>query len=140
MSERVTIDHVTQDPRTDEFVLYLVDDGPWPDVESEWKARLKAIQDRVLAAADVAIDGHLAARYPDSMGKAVRIQIDSPAGSPGRLEELVSALKRFLREDESYASATAASKFIRGLRLVTGKELGRFREAGAGAPADKEGR
>src|SRR5262245_19851706 len=127
MSKRVTINHITHDPRTDEFVLYLVEDGPWPSAESGWETRLKAIQDRVLDAADVAINGYLAAKYPDAVGNGVRIQVDSPFGSPQQLDELVCALKCFLVEDESYATAIANSKSIRGLRLVTGKEIGRFR-------------
>ena len=129
MSEKVTIDLVTHDPHSDEFVLYLVEDGPWPTRESEWKECLKGIQDRILAAADAAIDGHLAQKYPDSVGKSIRIQVDSPNGCPDRVDNLVAAVKTFLNHDPSYISTIGASPHIRGLRVVTAKEMGRFDES-----------
>ena len=126
MPVSVKIDLVTHDPASDEFVLYLVEDVPWPESEEEWQLRLKAIQDRVLAAADVAIDGHLAGKYPDSIGKSVRIQVDSPLHYQERVTELISDVDRFLVEDPSYAKAVRSSRHIRGIRVVTGTEMGRF--------------
>jgi hypothetical protein len=127
VSESLTADLVTYDQGNDEYVLYLVEDGPWPHDEAEWRARLSGIQGRILSAADVAIDGHLAEKYPDSRGRKVRIQVDSPAGSPNQLEDLVGAVERFLREDPAYSEAIKNSGQIQGLRVVTGKQLGRFK-------------
>jgi hypothetical protein len=127
MPPGVTIDLVTHDPATDEYVLYLVEDGPWPVREAEWKPHLKAIQDRILSAIDIAIDGQLANRYPDSVRKGIRVQIDSPHGCPEPLEKLIAAIKGFLRTDPSYLEAITGSSFFRGLRVITGKQLGRFR-------------
>ena len=126
MTTDVTLSHVTYDEKYVEWVLYLVEDGPWPIKEQEWRRCLLRIQQNVLAAVDVAVDGHLAARYPESERRGVRIQVDSPSGSPKRLEELVEAIRRHLGSDREYARAIRESAFIRGLRLVTGKELGRF--------------
>lgn len=126
MSRRVSIDLVTYDERNDEFVLYLVEDGPWPAVDTEWAPRLLEIQDRVLSAADAAIDGHLAQRFPITSRAAVRIQVDSPSGCPKELEDLILAIGRFLDEDPSYAAGIRASLHIRAMRVVTGKQMGRF--------------
>jgi len=127
MTASVTIDLITYDGANDEFVLYLVEDGPWPTEQAARKVLLKAIQDRVLSAADAAIDGAVSGEYPDAMNKAVRIQIDSPSGSPEDLDRLVSAIREFISTDPTYVGAIAGSPHIRGLRVVTGKELGRFR-------------
>jgi hypothetical protein len=126
MTSTVTIDTITHDPANDELVLYLVEDGPWPASEEDWRACIRSIQDRILSAVEIAVDGGLTTRYPDSVGKGVRIQIDSPAGCPAPLEELVEAVARFLREDPSYAAAIEKSLHIRSLRVVTGTEMGRF--------------
>jgi hypothetical protein len=126
---RVTIDTCTYDPSNEEFVLYLVEDEPWPDDDPGWRSRLTSIQDRILSAVDVAVDGHLSAQYPESRGHKVRIQIDSPSGCPDHLEGLVAEVGRFLREDRSYADAIAGSPQVLGLRVVTGKQMGRFRSS-----------
>lgn len=126
MPHEIKVDLITEDPLSDEFVLYLVEDGPWPTREVDWKSRLSSIQNRILSAADVAIDGLLAFKYPDAAGKAVRIQVDSPSGTPVQVENLICALERFLREDASYAAAIKESAHIRNLRVVSGKQMGRF--------------
>jgi hypothetical protein len=126
MADRVTADLVTYDQANDEYVLYLVEDGPWPQDEAGWRSRLAGIQERVLSAADVAIDGHLVEKYPDASGRKVRIQVDSPNGCPSQLESLVAAISRFLLEDASYSAAIPASPQLQGLRVVTGKQMGRF--------------
>jgi len=123
---RVTIDIVTQDPVNDEVVMYLVDDGPWPDDDAGWIERLRPIQEWLYGAADAAIDGHLAARYPDMRGKKVRIQVDSPSGCPPQLESLVQRFQQALAESHDYREAVLRSEFISGLRVVTGHQMGRF--------------
>lgn len=126
MPSQIEINLITYDAKTDEFVLYLVEDGPWPSQEADWISCLRLIQNRILAAADVAIDGHLIGKFPDAAGKAVRIQVDSPSGCPGALEDLIVAVRRFLVEDASYRTAIAESAHLRALRIVSGKEIGRF--------------
>jgi hypothetical protein len=126
MANKTTVDFVTYDPRSDEFVLYLVEDGPWPSSDSEWRKCLKAIQDHILEVVDSAVDGGVAKKFPDSKGKPIRIQLDAPHGTPVQVEELVAGVRRFLADDQEYRKAIGESSNIKGLRLVTGKELGRF--------------
>jgi hypothetical protein len=127
MTKRVTLDLVTFDPRNDEFVLYLVEDGPWPDSEHNWAICLRRIQARVYDAMDVAIDGHLARQFPDSTGKKVRVEVDSPSGCPCELEDLIAALNVSIARDGQYRHAISVSPHIRGLRIVTGRKMGRFK-------------
>lgn len=73
-THRLTIDLVTQRPSDGAFILVLVEEGPWgPDAV---EGQLRRIQDRLHDCVDVAVDGHLAAKYPDSHGKAVVIRLD----------------------------------------------------------------
>lgn len=131
MAEQVTFDLVTFDPANDEYVLYLLEDGPWPDTEDGWRDRLLAIQTRVLLGVDAATKGPLADLYADSRGKGARIQIDSPGGSPEHLEDLVDALNQYIHEDPHYGALVRGNPFVRGVRVVTGKEMGRFADDAA---------
>ena len=126
MADRVTVDLVTYDQANDEYVLYLVEDGPWPQDEASWNSRLADIQERILSAVDVAIDGHLVKKFPDANGRKIRIQLDSPNGCPIQLSRLVTALGRFLLEDAAYAAAIQAAPQLQALRVMTGKQMGRF--------------
>ncbi len=55
MSESVTIDLITRDATRDEYVLYLLEEAPWPADEAGWEQRLLRIQQRVLGAVDIAV-------------------------------------------------------------------------------------
>lgn len=126
MTATTTVDVVTWDEANGEWVLYLVESSPWPCDDDGWRARLGAIQDRILDAVDAAIDGGVAQRFPDSRGKRVRVQFDAPEGTPDRVALLVEAIRRHLRNDPIYADAIRSSQHVSGLRVVTGAELGRF--------------
>jgi hypothetical protein len=73
------------------FVLYLIDQGPW---RADAMTHLHAIQDRVYACFDLAVDGELAARHPDSAGRPVVIRVDAYDTPPGK----VAGFVRFLAE------------------------------------------
>jgi hypothetical protein len=67
--------------------------------------------------------------------KADPLQLDSPRGTPVRVEELVDAVRRFLDNNEEYRKAIDESPYVKALRFVTGKELGRFRKPNSAADA-----
>lgn len=119
------INLITETPGTGEFALILVEDGPWPNKDADWKECLSRIQNRIYDAIDIAIDGHLAAKYPDSKGKSVRIQIDSPSGLPPALAKLVARMKEHIEKDAEYSGAIKQSRFVQSLRISTGHEMGR---------------
>lgn len=119
----VKIDLVTYDHTNDEFVLILVEDGPWPHEVSSWRECLSKIQQRIFDSIDVAVDGQLAAKYPDSRGKKVRVQVDSPSGAPARLKALISTVRDYLQANNEYHSAIAESPYIKGFTVALGDEL-----------------
>jgi hypothetical protein len=114
---------ISEDPTNKEWALYLVEEGPWNGEELE--ARLNALQDRIYNAVDVAIDGHLASKFPDSMGKAVRVQVDCYDDPPEEAETIVRGTAEAVQNDAEYQRAIRDSKFITGMRIVTMSELGR---------------
>ncbi len=129
MSRKLKVDLFTHDSANDEFVVYLVEDGPWPTEDSGWKDCLSKIQDRIFAAIDAVVDGHVAEKYPESLGKKIRVQIDSPSGLPPALANLVSKVREHLGKENEYHSAIEQSRFVQSLRISTGHEMGRFKNA-----------
>ena len=123
----VTCHTVTDDAVTGELVLYFLEDGPWPLEEREFEVLLKRIQDTILDAVDAAIDGGIAEVYPDTIGKRIRLQVDSPEGCPDRLQQLIINLDNYLNNSIEYGTAVKNSNYISGIRVVTGHSLGRFR-------------
>jgi len=118
------INLVTENPSTGEFALILVEDGPWPEANSDWSDCLSRIQNRLYDAIDIAVDGHLAAKYPNAFGKKARIQIDSPNGVPDRVSNLISTLRTaILTEGDEYYSAIKKSPYISAFRIVMGHEV-----------------
>jgi hypothetical protein len=71
---KVLIDLVAEDSKHNEFVLYLVENGPWEHGILE--SQLKRIQKRLYDAVDVVIEGYLASKYPQSKARRIRIQVD----------------------------------------------------------------
>jgi hypothetical protein len=123
MSEKVTVDFFTRDPNNNEFVMYLVEEGPWH--EDGRADRLTNLQKRLYNAVDVAIDGQLASRFPESKSMQVRIQVDFHGDPPESLEEFVKRFAENISRSEEYRLAIKESQFISDLRIVTGTEMGR---------------
>jgi 2'-5' RNA ligase len=73
LSRSSTIDLITT--RSDgTFILCVVEQGPWAN--DSVKEELRRLQERLYDCVDVAVDGHLASKYPDSRGKAVVVRLD----------------------------------------------------------------
>lgn len=124
--ESVDISFITEDPESGEFVLYLVEDGPWPKAGAALKACMVRIEGRILAAVDAVLLGVLSEHYPDSKGRPVRIQVDSPHGAPKELDQLIERVRTFMRSNEEFLQSVRNCAFVADISLVTGKELGRF--------------
>lgn len=116
MAEKVTIDFFTLDTDASEFVMHVVEQGPWH--ETALQERLKGIQARVYGAADVALDGHLARAHPQSQGLPVRIQVDLRDNPPMAVERLVHQLADHITTNAEYRRDIESSLYIGGLRIV----------------------
>jgi len=101
-SHEVKVDLVTEHPETGVFAIILVETGPWPSGAEEREVR--RIQDRLYDCVDLAVDGHLAAKYPDSRGRSVRIQLDTY----DIREELVRPFSdRFVKHVDTWSEVSA---------------------------------
>jgi hypothetical protein len=65
------IDHIFRSPDGDEFVLVLVESRPWnlPGVLGE-------LAERIDLCAGYVLEGRLAAEFPDTVGRTVRLHVD----------------------------------------------------------------
>ena len=80
------IDLITFDQTSGEYALIIATAGPWEESEEE-KARLLQKINNYLR---FIIDGDLAAYYPHSYGRPIRIQIDSSAVTPPTIGLLIN--------------------------------------------------
>ena len=125
--DQVKINLIAEDEQTGEYVLYLLSDGPWPDNEEKWRFQLTEIQNSILDVFDSVVDGGLAKKYPESIGKGIRIQIDSPSGLPRKLGSLVTAIEEYVHQSNNeYGASLTQSQYVSSLRIVTGHSLGRW--------------
>lgn len=115
MARKVTVDFFTLDQKNAEYVMYLIEEGPWP--EPQLRQRLRDLEDRLYGAIDVAIDGYLAKQHPESSGMRVRVQVDLH-DAPPEAEELVNRIAAHVAEDPKYTADLAKSPHIDGLRIV----------------------
>lgn len=127
MKEQVTVDLLAEDILTDEYVLYILENGPWPVGDDDWDALIIRIQNHVLDAFDAVVDGGVAKKFPESAGGKFRIQIDSPSGLPKQLKDLVCRIDEFVHDSSNeYGKGIGNSKFVSSLRVVTGHSIGKF--------------
>lgn len=84
-------------------------------VEEAWteptEVHLRALQDRLYGCMEAALDGQLAAQFPDSRGKAVIIRVDCYDLDRGeidvfmsRFSEGVAGLSEYSTEDSPYVN------------------------------------
>jgi len=129
MNTTVNLDMITHDPASDEYVLYLIEDGPWPDATDDWRECLSRIQRRILSVVDVVTSDKLFQLCPQAVGKAIRVQVDSPQGQPEELAELIDAVRQYLASGKNdFSEAISSSSVVSDLRIVSGHEMGRFED------------
>ncbi len=123
--ESLKIDLVVDEPKSGEFVLCLVESPPWH--EEPLADRMRKIQNRIYLAVDAILDGYVAQKYPESSGRAMRIQVDAYS-SPPEIETLISNLNNFVNSEKDYLASVGIGKFAVSLRIVTGRSMGRIHD------------
>lgn len=118
----ITFDLITDDPKNDEFVVYLVEDGPW---SNDLHERLKNLQGRLYNAFDAVVDGALASKYPESKSRRVRIQVDCHNAPPRAVLDFVKKFGAFISHSDEYQKAIKESSFVTDIYVVNGSDLGR---------------
>jgi len=113
---RLTVDIVSEDPTADEFVLHLIEEGPW-EIDA-LKGRLQTIQNRLYDAVDLIIDGNLVKRYPESKGKSIRIQLDC-FDEPNEVHELTERFQKHMLADPECLASIRACAFASNIRIIS---------------------
>jgi len=92
--------------------MVLVESGPWGDPID---LSLRKVQERLYGCLDAAIDGKLAEKFPDSLGKSVVIQLDC-YNLPR--DDVQAFFKRFAEGvllTPDYKDGLAKSRFVKGI-------------------------
>lgn len=123
---KIKVDLLTRDDQNDEFAVYLVENGPWP--EDAMDERLRQLQTRLNGVLDLAFSGQLAERYPETRGARLRLQVDCYDDAPKIVIALVRAFRDMLAADAGVrAELSAAHKLVKDLRVVCREDMGRNR-------------
>lgn len=92
--------------------MVLVENGPWlRPVE----LHLRELQDRLYGCLDAALDGQLAEQFPESLGKAVRIQLDCYNLPKEEVQAFFAAFASGVFLIDDYKRALAKSRFVRSV-------------------------
>lgn len=67
------VDFVAHGEADDEWKMVLVEQGPW---DGPIEAQLRRLQERLYGTIDAALDGQLAEKFSESLGKRIVVQLD----------------------------------------------------------------
>jgi hypothetical protein len=106
----VTVDFVARCQPHGGWALVLVEEGPWGrEVVS---AHLSRLQERLYGCLDAALDGAVAARYPESQGKALVIRVNAFNVPEPEMREFFRKFADGVPTLPDYASALASQRFF----------------------------
>lgn len=105
-----TIDLVTHRPIDDAFILVLVEEGPWHDGDVE--GQLRRLQNRLCDYLDIAVDGHLAAKFPQSQGKAVVFRLNCYGTPDAPVRDFFAAFTARVAESPGMQQALKTKGFV----------------------------
>jgi hypothetical protein len=113
-SERVTlINIIARTASPDIWKLVLIEAGPWwPD---DLKDELYRIQDRLYGCIDAAIDGQLAEKFPDTIGKHIIIKLICVDIADQDIIEFFNDFSNVALSLPDYKNALSKSKFVSGI-------------------------
>jgi hypothetical protein len=101
MSHKATIDLVTYDLKRDAHILVAVEQG---DGSAD---SLRRLQERLYDYVDIAVDGVLAQKYPESRGKSVVIRLDCYDTPRDACEQFFSRFAKHIHSSREVQAAIA---------------------------------
>ena len=105
-AHRATPDLVTQRP-DGAVVMVLVEQGPWAAEDVE--ANLRRVQDRLYDCVEIACDGHLARRFPESVGNPAVVRLDCYETPDEAVRSLLHRFETHVRESDGWREALTAA-------------------------------
>lgn len=113
MAEKVTlVDFVARGITPNEWRIVLVEEGPWRDgIEGQ----LRRVQNRLYDCIDLALDGQLANKYPESRGSNVIIQVDFYNIEDSAVGGFLTRFKSGVFSSGDYKDATKNNSFVKNI-------------------------
>lgn len=111
----VTINVVTRNEAHGGYALVLVEEGPW--ASEDIVENLRRIQERLYGCLDAALDGLVAGRFPESMGKPLTIRLDAYDVAGTELADFFSRFTSIVPTLKDYAQALAECKHHPDIRF-----------------------
>lgn len=111
-SSRVIVDFVAKGEKPGEYRMVLVEEGPWA---KPYTIRLKHLQERLYGCIDAAIEGQLAAEFPESKGARVIVQVDCYDAPRQEVEDFFQRFSAGALSTDAYQQALLESGFIRDI-------------------------
>ena len=93
--------------------MVLVEQGPWSGPVED---HLHSLQARLYGCLEAALDGQVAAKFPQSKGLTFVIQVDCYDLPPSRIEDLVRAFEDGISDLPDYDPA--GSPFVGGFQFT----------------------
>ena len=109
-TRRTLVDFVARGQSDDEWLLVLVEEGPWTSAIED---RLRSIQERLYGCVDAALDGDLAQKFPDTNGKRIIVRLDCYDGPAAEVSEFFSKFADGIFRIPDYAQALANTPHAR---------------------------
>ena len=114
MPDTVKIDLVTR-RKDGGFVFVLVEEGPWPEAETE--QGLRALQDRLHHCLDAALGGHLAERYPASRGQHLTLRVDAYDTPRAATESFLAGYREYIASHPEVREALKQSSVVSAIDM-----------------------
>jgi hypothetical protein len=105
-----TVDFIARGSSPDEWKMVLVESGPWSE---EIASHLRCLQDRLYGCIDAALDGQLAEKFPESLGKNIVIQLDCYNLPRHEVQEFFKRFADGVLSVADYKEAIAKNRFVR---------------------------
>lgn len=109
LNSNVRVDFVVQGDSDDIWLMVLVEEGPWL---FPYDAKLQALQERIYSCIDAAIDGQVAARFPQAKGKRICIRIDAYDLPQAETQAFFDRFSAGVLKIPEYAQALVQSEYV----------------------------
>ena len=109
MSHKATIDLVTYDQKRDAYIPVAVEDG------NGSAGSLRGLQERLYDYVDIAVDGFLAEKYPESKSKSIVIRLDYYGKSREPCEQLFFRFAEHIHASAEIQAAIAEHRHIKDI-------------------------
>lgn len=107
-----TVDFVAKGRFPNEWRMVLVEEGPWPgSVENQ----LRRIQERMYGCIDAALDGQLAQKFPESIGKRLVIELNCYNVPHAEVEGFFRRFSAGALVSDDYQEALRSNQFVQGI-------------------------